>query len=193
MNVCIYGVFTCLYIKLLCVCIYVSLSESFPSPIHTYCTTRLLMYLNSLQHTATHYNTLQHTAMHCNTLQHNDVPPCMTPQTATYCNILQHTATHCNNCNNCNTLQLTATHCNIRQHIATHCNTLQQHDMSQRLMQLEQLLQTANYELKLSKERLEQNQYWTTLNQTSKLVSLVLSQVCVCICMCFIGVYVCER
>mmetsp|Transcript_54246 Transcript_54246/g.79521 ORF Transcript_54246/g.79521 Transcript_54246/m.79521 type:complete len:649 (+) Transcript_54246:9-1955(+) len=52
----------------------------------------------------------------------------------------------------------------------------QQHDMSQRLTQLEQLLQTANYELKLSKERLEQNQYWTTLNQTSKLNSLVSSQ-----------------
>ena len=41
------------------------------------------IYINTLQHTATHCNTLQHTATHCNTLQH----------TASHCNTLQHTAT----------------------------------------------------------------------------------------------------
>jgi len=41
------------------------------------------VYIDSLQHTATHCNTLQHTATHCNTLLH----------TATHCNTLRYQ--HC--------------------------------------------------------------------------------------------------
>jgi len=62
----------------------------------------IMIELDTLQHTATHYNTLQHTATHYNTLQHTVYNHY---RAATHCNALQHTATHCN------TLQHTATHC----------------------------------------------------------------------------------
>jgi hypothetical protein len=48
----------------------------------------------------------------------------------------------------------------------------QQHALQKRITELEGLLQTANYEVKLAKERLAQQQYWTTLNEASKLQHL---------------------
>jgi len=81
---------------------------------------QLLVYCNTLQHTATHCNTLQYTAKHYNTLQH----------TATHCNTLQQTTTHCANtlqhtAEDCSTLRHTAPRCNTLQRTATHCSTLQ--------------------------------------------------------------------
>jgi len=87
--------------------------------------TFVLLFIVTLQNTATHCNTLQHTATCCNMLQH----------AATCCNTLQHTATRCSQ-NPClalyrqiqvedSTLQHTATRCNTLHYTAIHCNTVQ--------------------------------------------------------------------
>ena len=59
------------------------------------CKINLAIYIETLQHTATHCNTLQHTAIHCNTYM-SDTSRYIHRNTATHCNTLQHTATHCN-------------------------------------------------------------------------------------------------
>jgi len=50
-----------------CIYIFVVMERAKPTALFVL----LLLYCNTLQHTATHRNTLQHTATHCNTLNHN--------------------------------------------------------------------------------------------------------------------------
>jgi len=99
------------------------------STSHTY-EWAIVIFCNTLQHTATNCNTLQHTATHCNTLQHmiasHDRPHIWMSNVHVFdvSHILHHAATRCN------TLQHAATHCNILQHMieaysASHCDTTQ--------------------------------------------------------------------
>ena len=89
-------------------------TSQIPSPPKLQSSIRLMKYIATLQHTATHSDTQQKTATQCNAPLHP-----VESNSITHCNTLQHTATYCN------TLQHAATHCITLHHTASHSITLQ--------------------------------------------------------------------